>query len=158
MTRNRVLYFLFICFAFSNLIISQNEEKIRFKKDPGLIYFFQKGKKSDTLQKGQGDVFYLIVPDSLKPFLSIQVDNAQLLLTDNDSLVKLNYVKGFNYESIYLTAENHSQKNGDAKRVEFKTLVNGVSAIDPNHIEIKFIDKREKNVLLRNVFYYYSKN
>ena len=158
MTRNKFLYFLFSCFAFSEGIIAQNEEKIHFKKEQGFIYFFQKGLYRDTLQKNLGDVFYLIVPDSLKAHLSIQVDNAQLVKTENDSLVTVNYVKGFNYESIYLPQDHNSQAKVKHKNFEFKTLVNGVSLVQPDRIEIKFMDKREKNVLLKSTFYVVSKN
>jgi hypothetical protein len=158
LTRNKLLYFLFSCFAFSDGIIAQNEEKIHFKKEQGFIYFFQKGLYRDTLQKNLGDVFYLIVPDSLKAHLSIQVDNAQLVKTENDSLVTVNYVKGFNYESIFIPTEQNTQVKAKQKSVEFKTLVNGVSAVSPDRIEIKFMDKREKNVLLKNVFYFKEKS
>lgn len=149
---------MLVLLVWSNLIFAQKEDKIRFKKSASLIYFFQKDAYRDTLQKGLGDVFYLIVPDSLKPYLSIQLDNAQLLKTENDSLVKVNYVKGFNYESIYIPMAQSTQVNAKQKNVEFKTLVNGVSAVSPDRIEIKFIDKRQKNVLLKNVFYFKSQH
>lgn len=157
MTKNRFLYFLCAYFVFSNCSSAQNEEKIRFKKEQGFVYFFQKGQYRDTLQKNQGDVFYLIVPDSLKPYLSIQVDNAQLLKTENDSLVSVNYVKGFNYESLYIAIEPAAKTKTKQKAFEFKTLVNGVSMVQTNRIEIKFLDKREKSVLLKNTFYMSSK-
>lgn len=141
--------------ACADISNAQVEQKIRFKKEQGFIYFFQKDQYSDTIKTGKGEVFYLIVPDSIKPFISIQVDNAQLLKTENDSLVKINYVKGFNYESLFIASEPDKRKR---KNFEFRTLVNGVSAVAPDRIEIKFIDKREKNVLLKNMFYFSSKN
>jgi hypothetical protein len=151
--RNKFLYILFIFFGFTNSAFTQKEDKIRFKKNSSLIYFFQKDVYRDTLQKGLSDVFYLIVPDSLKPYLSIQVDNAQLLKTENDSLVTVKYVKGFDYESIFIPTEQNTRVKAKQKSVEFKTLVNGVSEVSPDRIEITFIDKRQKNVLLKNVFY-----
>jgi hypothetical protein len=156
--RNKHLYFLVLLFGLTNLLFAQKEDKIRFKKNASLIYFFQKEAYRDTFQKGLSDVFYLIVPDSLKPYLSIQVDNAQLLKTENDSLVTVNYVKGFNYESIFIPTEQSTQVKAKQKSVEFKTLVNGVSAVSPDRIEITFIDKRQKNVLLKNVFYFIEKS
>lgn len=147
-----------ILFKCTNLLYSQSQEKIRFKKTSSLIYFFQKGEKHDSITLNKGDLFYLIVSDSMKPFISIQVENAQLVSTQNDSLVRLNYVKGMNYESIYLLVDYTSQTKIKEKQFEFKTMVNGVSTLKPEIIEIKCIDKREKSVLLRNDYYFISKN
>jgi len=108
----------------------------------------------DTLTSTDGTVFYLLVPDSLKPYVSIQVENAQLLQSNQDSLVELKYMKGMNYESIYILDESQTNSRKSKHPFEFKTLVNGVNSRRPEEIEIQFIDKREKNVLLKNTFYY----
>lgn len=146
---------IFLCLCIGILQIpAQIQNKISFKKNSNFIYFFQKGNYEDTLTNSQGTVFYLLVPDSLKPYVSIQVENAQLLKTNQDSLVEVKYMKGMNYESIYILDEVPSKAKKTKQPFEFKTLVNGVNTRRPEEIEIQFVDKREKNVLLKNTFYF----
>ena len=155
MRRNKFfIFFLFIVSAFSVKSYSQPLQTIRFKKSNQLIYFFQKGIKSDTIVRAQSDVFYLIVPDSLKPYIFIIVDNAQLLPTQNDSLVRINYLPGFNYESLFIKPDNTTKKPGVKPPHQLQTLVNGTSALAKNQIRIKIINKQEDEQVLENVFYY----
>ncbi len=152
--RKFFLYFFLVLSTFSSKFYSQTIHTIRFKKSHQLIYFFQKGIKSDTIVKAQSDVFYLIVPDSLKPYISILVDNAQLLPTQNDSLVRINYLPGFNYESLFVRANNTTKKPDGKPPPQLQTLVNGTSALAKNQIRIKIVNKQEDEQVLENVFYY----
>jgi hypothetical protein len=152
--RKFYLYFFLVLSTFSSKFYSQTIHTIKFKKSNQLIYFFQKGIKSDTIVKAQSDVFYLIVPDSLKPYISILVDNAQLLATQNDSLVRINYLPGFNYESLYIKADNTTKKPSVKPPHQLQTLVNGTSALAKNQIRIKIVNKQEEEQVLENVFYY----
>lgn len=132
---------------------SQSVEKIKFKKDTSLIYFFQKGVKSDTLDRGIENLFYLIVPDSIKKFFSIAVENGQIMLTTNDSLVKLNYLPGFKYESFYVVKQNFSSKKTKPE-YEFKTMVDGISIVSHTKIRISLINKQTGGLILENTFFY----
>jgi hypothetical protein len=143
--------FLFFLLIKSGNSFSQTSEKLKFKKDNSLVYFFQTGSKSDTVFKSANNRFYLSVPDSLKLSISIQVENAQLI-SESDSIVKLNYIPGIKYESLYIQIKNHSSKI--QKQYEFKTLVNGTSGYKRDRILIRLIDRRENSLILENEFFY----
>ena len=152
MKRNNVLYF-FLLLNFSGMLSAQPVEKIKFKKDPSLIYFFQEGSKSDTLHKSRDNFFYLVVPDSLKRSLFIAVENGQLMPTTNDSLVKFNYLPGFKYESFYTAKEVNAAKKAKPD-YDYKTMVDGISILPENKISISIINKQTGGLILENVFFY----
>lgn len=135
---------------------AQSVEKIKFKKQNSLLYFFQKGAKSDTIVKNKSDLFYLVVPDTLKDKIIIFVDNGQLLPTPNDSIVKLNFVRGFNYESLFLPEEQSAAGADKKKQFHFKTLVNGTSLQPINSVRFKIVNKKEDGVIIENVFFYHE--
>ena len=152
MIKNNSRYFFFFLLICAGSLFSQRRDTIRFKKDNSVIYFFQQSGARDTVIAGQGDVFYLLVPDTYKPFLSIQTENAMLKLQANDSLVKLIYMKGYQYESLYLEREeNVSQKVG-RRSYEFKTFINGTSASNEPRVKIRFIDIRDKQLIFSNTY------
>jgi|GEM_PF-816219 len=146
-------YFFLTLFFFSTKCFSQTAEKIKFKKDGSLIYFFQKGEKTDTLSRLSDHFFYLVVPDTLKKDISIEVENGQLLRTSNDSIVKLNYLPGFKYESFYEPEENVTGKKKKI-RYEYKTGVDGTSVYPHGKISISLINKRTGGLILENNFVY----
>lgn len=150
MKKNKLLYFILALILICGKITSQQVEKIKFKKDPSLIYFFQKGPKSDTIHKSLGQLFYLVVPDALKKNLSIEIENGQLLLTSNDSLVKFNYLPGFKYESFYTRKSPVRKAKGT--EYEFNTAVDGISILPHNRITISLIDKGTGGLLLQSTF------
>ena len=154
MTRNKILYFPAVFLFLTAALHAQPVKKIKFKKNASLIYFFPAGIKTDTLYKNKEALFYLLVPDSLKDLISIQVENGQLLPTANDSLVKFNYLKGFKYESLYVRKETNGFEETGSKAGEFKTLVNGVSTQPANAVNIQFYNKKEVKVVLENKFFY----
>jgi hypothetical protein len=140
---------------FAGAFSAQKIETIRIRKNPELIYFFQKGLKSDTISNRA--LFYFIVPDSLKRSISVFVDNAQLISTSNDSLLQLNYLKGLTYETLYERMEDPSlDKNQNQKKMalELKTLVNGTSMRRPEEIFIRILNKQTDKVILENLFYF----
>jgi hypothetical protein len=151
--RNKLLYFLFTISLFIGILHSQPVEKIKVKKNPSLIYFFQKGSKNDTLARNKGDLFYLLVPDSLKEDISVQTENAQLVATPDDSIVQLNYVKGFRYELLFQKEEMAQRSRNGLKQYKRITLVNGVSATQANKIIVQIINKKKNGLVLENVFY-----
>ncbi|MCE3226889.1 MAG: hypothetical protein K0S32_1440 [Bacteroidetes bacterium] len=138
---------------------AQPLKKIKVKKNQTkVVYFYQKGLKSDTIVKSKNDLFYLLLSDTLKDHIIIQIENGQLQKTANDSLFRLVYIRGINYESSYTKTlivldemEAHPKK-----RYDFKTAVNGTSSAPANEIHIQFKVKNMVKPLLENVFYYKS--
>ncbi len=147
---NKKLYLFLLLFHFQFLLIAQNFEIIKVKREPHFVYFFQKGTKSDTIVKNKSDVFYYVVPDSLKPFITISTENGQLVATNNDSLVKFNFIKGIRYELIFSCQTPHSKKDS----LIFKTLINGAMNYQHEFVVINIIDKRTNTRIITNNFFY----
>lgn len=153
MKRNRFLYRILAFLLFSTELQSQAFEKIKFQKDPSLIYFFQKGIKKDTLSKKSENLFYLLVADSLKKSVVVEVENGQLMLTANDSLFQLNYVPGLRYESFYIKRQNFTAPAIQEKAFQYQTLVDGVSTLSKERIRIILRDKMTGQIILENDFF-----
>jgi hypothetical protein len=152
MVKNKTLTFLFLSLSFFG--ISQTVEKIKFKKDKTIIYFFQNGEKTDTLNALSENFFYLVVHDILKKDLSIQVENGQLMPTLSDSVVKFNYLPGFQYESFYVSQEIDGGEKKKKVKLEFTTLVNGTPVLKAPKISISLINKATGGLILEDVFFY----
>ena len=155
---------LFFAFFYFHHINSQTLQTIKIKKSEETFYFFQKGNPTDTISKGKGDVFYLTVKENLKNRLIILIENGQLLKTENDSVFKLNYIKGISYECLFekimikdLDAKINQRKSSDSSqysKYEFKCLINGVSTTVQQNVVFRFKLKNELNFILENKFYY----
>ena len=154
--------FTFSFFFFVSLgLSSQPVEKIKFAKTSYNFLFFQKGTKSDTISKNKSELFYFIIPDSLKQDVVISVENGRLQKTGNDSLLRLEYLPGLQYETFFSKIEGLKlgvdQKKSTKKSMialEIKTLINGVSDKEKNTVTIKISSKKEEKVILENTFYY----
>ncbi len=141
---------------------AQQPQKIRLKKEQSTVYFFQKGIKSDTIIKGGSDLFYLVVPDSLKPLLSILVENGRLVATANDSLVQFEFLKGLSYEGMYVPKDHESDQPGLSAAKDkhvprvLKSLINGTAPTggDEKKIRIRLLNRKEDKTLIENYFYY----
>jgi hypothetical protein len=147
-----LFYFSFL-FVFTNAS-AQNPEKIKFQKNSTLIYFFPKGANKDSIVKNSNDLFYLVVPDSLKKHILVYVENGKLIKTTNDSLVKLNYMQGLKYESQFVISEVAEAPKKIKKEFELISLINGASSYEKNKILIQIINKKEEKVVIENVFFY----
>ncbi len=147
-----LFYFSFL-FVFTNAS-AQNPEKIKFQKNSTLIYFFPKGENKDSIVKNSNDLFYLVVPDSLKKHIVVYVENGKLIKTTNDSLVKLNYMQGLKYESQFVISEVAEAPKKIKKEFELISLINGASSYEKNKILIQIINKKEEKVVIENVFFY----
>jgi hypothetical protein len=147
---------------------AQEPQKIRFAKDKKYIYFFQTGKKADTLKTAEDYSFYFLVPDSLKRFIVLQSENANFVITSNDSVVHCNYVPGIRYETFYSQVAGDLGNNPIADNLEkglnykFKpkteNLVlrcgaNGAAVVAPKKIQIEIVDIRNDKIILQNVFF-----
>lgn len=157
---------LLLCLVFT--CRAQEPKKIRFAKDRQYIYFFQVGTKSDTLKQAEDYRFYFLVPDSLKRFIVLQSENANFVLTANDSVVRCNYVPGIRYETFYLqvagdlgnnpVADNlekglNFQFKPKAEKLVLRCGANGAAVVVPKRIQIDIVDKRNEQILLQNVFF-----
>jgi len=140
--KSSIIFFILFIPWFS---FSQEIQIFHFKKEHAFV-FFQKGTKSDTIIKNKNDVFYFIVPDSLKNRISVLVENGQLQTTSNDSLVKLNYLFGMKYETFF-------QKNGNGEQ-KLRTLTNGATEHPRQNILLEVLDRKTGNMILKNTFFY----
>ena len=122
-----------------------------FIKKQNFIYFFQLGKKTDTLTKLNAK-FYLSIPDSLKEQIVVDVENGLLHITSNDSIVELMHMPGMRYESYFAPARN--AKNLKQPEFDFKTHVNGASSLSHELIRIRLLDRKEDRIEVENNFFY----
>lgn len=143
----RIKYTLFLLFF---ILISQAQNYITVRKPKGGVTFYQVGEMRSLINNNKGNVFVLVVNEARKPEISIQIENAQLIKTEKDSLVKLKRVVGVNYECVF------EKKEGKSKDpvYEFKTFVNGASTAPREMIIVKIYDKVKNELLMTNVFYY----
>jgi hypothetical protein len=134
-----------------HFILSQTQASFEVRKPNDLIYFFEKGAKRDTLVKD--NLFYLVISDSLKNNILIQTENAQIQLTENDSLIRIQYLPGMKYESWYVMQEDQ-WGSSKKKKLILKNFVNGTSQMDRGKVSFKISRKKEEDILIQNAFYY----
>lgn len=146
-----ILVLLSTCFIFQ----AQESQKIRFSKRSDLIYFFQIGTKSDSIIKNKSDRFYFVLNDSLKGSIFIDVENGMFIKTENDSILKLDFLPGMRYETLHLKNTDAAYKENRSNfHFELNTRVNGASEFDKKKIRIRIMDKRRNEVLMENVLVY----
>jgi hypothetical protein len=143
------------CIAFSLGLPAQRPAKLKFKRE-GQFYFFKKGSPADTVIRNVSDQFYLLVPDSLKPWISVRIDNARVTSTKNDSLLQLKYLPGMRYELLYTASDSSFRpvEAGGRAKLQARCLVNGASQIPKNKVKIEIRNMKEENSLLINEFFY----
>ncbi|MDO9000134.1 MAG: hypothetical protein Q7W45_10245 [Bacteroidota bacterium] len=151
----KYIFFFSYLFIFATTT-AQTPDKIKFQKNSSLIYFFQKGTSKDSVIKNSSDLFYLVIPDSLKKHVVVYVENGKLIKTANDSIVKLNYMQGLKYESQFVINELPVEANSKSlkKKFEMISLINGASSYSKNKILIQIINKKEEKVVVENIFFY----
>ncbi len=146
--------FYFLIFCLSGSISSQTPQKIKFQKNSSLIYFFPKAK-TDSVISLSNDLFYLVIPDSLKKSSAIYIENGKMIRTNNDSIVQLNYMPGLKYESLYVIKESKDLVNNKLKKeFEFISLINGSSSYPKNKMLIQVVNKKEEKVVIENTYIY----
>jgi hypothetical protein len=154
----RILHLLIVgVFLCCSHVDAQPVKKIRVKKTAeNTVFFFQKGKKSDTIVKNKNDLFYLLASDTLKSNLVIHVENGTLRKSYNDSLYQLVHIKGMSYEAVYektpIVLDELEAR--PALRYELKSRVNGVPSQPGNVIRVTFRSEKITKPLPENVFYY----
>ncbi len=122
-----------------------------------MVYFFQKGAKSDTIHSDKNQVFYLVIPDSLKNEIVLDVENGLVSKLANDSLVKFTYLAGLRYECGFRLEESKpdEQKNKQAsQKFGFYTLINGTTGIPKNKIRILAKIKKTNAVVFEALYWY----
>jgi hypothetical protein len=135
---------------------SQNS-KIKVRKPNDQLYFFQKGTRSDTIVKGRYDLFYLIIPDSLKRELVITVNNGNFRKV-NDSIVQLLFIPGIKYECVYEERIIETGQRPYKKTKDLKCMINGVTEESGNSVEVIFKKKDAIKPLLENKFIFLKRD
>ncbi len=149
----KFIFYLFI-FYLSGTLSSQTPQKIKFQKNSSLIYFFPKGK-TDSVISTSKDLFYLVVPDSLKRSIAIYIENGKMIRSANDSIVQVSYMPGLKYESLYVIKESKDPIDNKLKKeFEFISLINGSSSYTKNKLLIQIVNKKEEKVVIENVYIY----
>jgi hypothetical protein len=147
--KNKYGYLLLLSLLLGvTLLPAQPAATIRFKRTGELIFFFQQGPQSDTIFRTRHHRFYLLVPDSLKPQITLEVENGRLMPATNDSIVEFSHMKGLKYESLYLAGED----TPGVRRLN--TLVNGASSLPEHQIRIRILHRKTERPLLENPFIY----
>lgn len=148
--------FIFYLFIFClSVTLSAQTPTIKFQKNLQIVYFFPKNTLTNSIINSSSDLFYLVVPDSLKKNISIRVENARLLKTGNDSIVKINYMPGLKYESMYVIEESQIPNSKKIKKeFNFITLINGTATNPKNEIHIQIINKKEEKPVIEDLYFY----
>ncbi len=150
------LLFIF-SFLFSSIFSSaqSDPDKIKIKRSDTQFYFFQLGKRSDTISTNN-NLFYLNIPRSKRCSYKIEIQNGQLLKTKSDTVFKLMRVNNINYVHYYedsLTTVHNS--NTLARCSKYKVAIDGANNLNtPHTVQVKFIDSATDNLILVNKFYY----
>lgn len=147
----KTCYILFFLSTISSF--SQSDTKAIKVRKESAVYFFQKGEERDTVSLNKSDLFYFIVPDSLKGYYSLIVDNGHLIPTKGDTLFQLKYLSGLKYECLYDRKETGSLKKNKVVW-EFKTLINGTTDFETNKIRVLLINRKKDKVFLEKNFFY----
>lgn len=134
--------------------IAQPTKTIKVKKGNDNVFFYPKNTNSDTIIKNKTDLFYLVIKDKIKTKTTISVENGYLSKTANDSIFKLNYINGINYDCVFFPTEEMSPTGQTLKTYLFKTLVNGVSSQPKNEILVVFKYENEVKPFIENRFYF----
>jgi hypothetical protein len=135
---------------------SQDVPVIKVQRSRPLT-FFQQGVKRDTISKDRGDVFYLFVPDSLIPILSIRCENGRFDPAGSDTSIKLTFIPGHRYESFFERVHNKGPEPGRGKLYVFRSVIDGASDLTENAVHILFYDKRTGKKFLENRFLFVRK-
>lgn len=149
----KFIFYLFIFFL-SGTTFSQTLQTIKFQKNSSFIYFFPK-EKTDSVISASNDLFYLLVPDSLKRSIAVYIENGKMTRSNTDSLVQLKYMPGLKYESLYVIKESKDPSDKKLKKeFEFISLINGSSSYAKNKILIQIVNKKEEKVVIENTYIY----
>lgn len=128
---------------------SQTTTFIKVKKQNELVYFYQKGVKSDTITVQNNNLFYFVLNDSLKLSTQLLLENATCVKTDNDSIIKIIFMPGLKYEAKYTKGKFET-----SKELKFVSLINGTTSFDKNQILIQVVATLKDEPLIENKFYF----
>jgi hypothetical protein len=133
---------------------SQNKEVIRVRSAHD-FYFFQKGAKTDTISANKNDVFYMLIPPSMRCNVRIEVENGFLSPTPADTVFRLKHVVCTNYIHFYTDNLLLSEKPSVRACDRYKMAINGSNSLpDKQVITVSFYNAEKGSLLLVNHFYY----
>ncbi|HQQ93385.1 MAG TPA: hypothetical protein PLQ93_02425 [Bacteroidia bacterium] len=133
------------------IYFSQDTSIITVRKPDEQFFFYQAGEESDRISKNSHDVFVLICGDKLKKDLVFLTENARLLLSEKDSLVRLQYLPGLKYEAWYAKEDQGSGFANESIWV-FQSYLNGTSNLDRKSVRIRVLNKKKDELWIENVF------
>ncbi len=139
-----------------SLSAQERNDKIKIRRSDSEFYFFQLGKKTDTISKNKNDLFFLQIPRSKRCDYKIEIQNGQLLKTKSDTvfkLVRLNNIDYIHYYEDSVTTNKNS--NIYSRCSKYKVAINGANNLNtPHNIQIKFINTSNDSIILINKFYF----
>lgn len=151
------IYFFIGCLSFIQFkLSSQSTEILRVKRNSAVIYFFQKNDSSNIIKAGDSDLFYFVVPDSLKEQLVLDIENGRFYDTGNDSLFRFKFLRGLKYEFKFLKSSiNDSLTNN--KHYNVTQVINGAALNRGNIVLFRIYNKRSQQILIENQFLFEGK-
>lgn len=131
-------------------------DKIKIRKSDTQFYFFQSGKKTDTISSKSGNLFYLQIPKDKRCTYKIEIQNGQLLKTKNDTIYKLVRLNNLNYIHYYTdTLTTIKNTNTMAKCSKYTFAIDGANNLNtPNVVRVRFVNSFNDSTILINKFYY----
>ena len=148
--------YLILFLTFFAELPAQSIKKIKFAKSDSLIYFFQLEQNSDTLKSSDLQLFYLAVPENQKCCIRIDVENGMFEKTDNENVLKLIYVPGIKYETLYRRDTRPTAKPGYSAPWELNTRVNGSSSLTRGNINCRVVERDAGQALIENLFIWFE--
>jgi len=151
------IYFFIGCLFFIQFkLSSQSTEIFRVKRNNTIIYFFQKNDSSNIIKEKISDVFYFVVPDSLKEQIVLQIENGTFYTTNNDSLFRFKFLRGLKYE---LKFQKLTGKDSEANKKNYIStrVINGASVNPSNVVLFRVFNKHSQETLIENQFLFEGK-
>lgn len=140
---SRSAFFIFII-AHVSVLFSQ-KHSFRIRKDRP-VYFYRMGDNSGPVVAGKSDMFVLLVHDSMKPSVVLDIENGRLENIGRDSVLRLQYLPGMRYEGVFTEKEGKNSVNKDT----FISLVNGITSCHRDSVRISVYDKKKETKLMQD--------
>ena len=129
-----------ILVALCGYLMTVAQQKIHIKKQDNRFLFYQLGKHNDTITAHKNDLFLIKLPDSLKKYLSIQIENGQFRAVNKDSMIyQLQFIKGMKYSHQYTDSVFSTQLEGNCQ--------------PSKKITVQFYNELIRKTVFRNLFW-----
>ena len=133
---------------------SQENLKLVVRAENGPVFFYLKGEKKDSTVSKNNNLFYFVCQESKKKNLLFYIENARIKATDNDSLIRLEYLPGLKYEAWFVNANDSTETKDQTEKWVLTSFLNGTSQVQKTQIKVQMHLKKQNEVLLENIYYY----